>query len=182
MIKRFLAAAIFFITSISFFVSTANANLSSKWILKGTHPKSYEIGNAVTNNLSSVIYLSAKADSEQGFGTIMQTISAEPYRGKRLKMSGRLATEDVTNWAVLWMRIDGKDKSMLGFDNMHNRPISGTTGWKNYEIVLDIPHNSKEIAFGVLLVNRGKVLLDGLKFEEVDKTTPLTDVIHLLPN
>ena len=35
--------------------------------------------------------------------------------------------------AQLWMRLDGEQKT-LGFDNMDDRAVTGTTGWQKYEI------------------------------------------------
>jgi len=54
--------------------------------------------------------------------------------------------------AGFWLRIDGKEnpKQQLGFDNMNNRPVKGTTDWKLYQIVLDVPENSGLINFGAL--------------------------------
>jgi hypothetical protein len=57
---------------------------------------------------------------------------------------------------------------------MQNRPIKGTTGWKRYEIVLDVPQSSQSIAFGVLLSGAGTVWVDDLNFEIVAKDVPET--------
>jgi len=43
-------------------------------------------------------------------------------------------------------------------------------------LVLDIPTNAKNMAYGVLLNGNGKVWFDNLSFEIVDKNTPLTDL------
>ncbi len=44
---------------------------------------------------------------------------------------------------------------MVAFDNMHDRPIKGTTGWQQYEVVLDIPRDSTGISFWILLDGTG---------------------------
>ncbi len=79
----------------------------------------------------------------------MQSISAENYLDKRLRLSGFIKSKDVNGWSGMWMRIDGDNGKQLGFDNMQTRPIKGTTDWKQYEIVLDVPANSKTINYGV---------------------------------
>ena len=72
------------------------------------------------------------------------------------------------------MRIDGDKGEQLGFDNMQTRPIKGTTDWKQYEIILDVPANGKVINYGVLLGSNGEVWFDNLKLEVVDKNIPVT--------
>ena len=74
------------------------------------------------------------------------------------------------------MRIDGYNNQQLGFDNMQGRAIKGTTEWKKYEIVLDIPSNSKSINYGLLLGGEGKVWFDNFRLEEVDKNVPVTNL------
>ena len=41
-----------------------------------------------------------------GFGTLMQMISADEYRGGRWKLTARMRTEDAHK-AQMWMRVDG---------------------------------------------------------------------------
>ena len=60
---------------------------------------------------------------------------------------------------------------------LQNRPIKGTTDWKKYEIVLDIPSDSKSINYGVLLSGDGKVWFDDFRLEEVDDNVPVTNIM-----
>ncbi|NCQ12308.1 MAG: hypothetical protein GW809_09255 [Bacteroidetes bacterium] len=114
----------------------------------------------------------------------MQTISADNYLGKRLKLSGYIKTEDVEKSSGMWMRIDGFNQEQLGFDNMKGREIKGNSDWNKYEIVLDIPSNSMSINYGVLLAGNGKVWFDNFQIEEVDKSVETTNIIkeNKLPN
>jgi len=50
-------------------------------------------------------------------------------------LSGYIKSEDVNGWSGMWMRIDGESNQQLGFDNMRDRAIKGTTDWKIYVIV-----------------------------------------------
>jgi hypothetical protein len=109
-----------------------------------------------------------------GFGTFTQGIRADNYRGKRLRLSAYVKSSKVMGKAGLWMRIDGKAKSPLGFDNMMNRPIKGTTDWKKYEVVLDIPEDSKDIFFGFLMAGRGRAWVDDITLEPVGKDVKVT--------
>ena len=109
-----------------------------------------------------------------GFGTFTQAFRADQYRGKRLRMTGYVKTEGVEGWAGLWMRVDGKDKTGLAFDNMQTRPVKGTTAWKQYELVLDIPEEAEEIYFGFLVAGKGQGWVDDLAFEVVGKDVATT--------
>src|SRR5262249_54842834 len=100
-------------------------------------------------------FIKAKGDDSKGFATLMQSFRANDYRGKRLRLSGHVKARQIDKWAGLWMRIDGETK-ILGFDNMQDRPIKGTSDWRKQEIVLDVPEDSINIRFGILLIGKGQ--------------------------
>jgi hypothetical protein len=90
-------------------------------------------------------------------------------------MSAMVKSKSVNSWAGLWFRIDEKGTTeSLGFDNMEKRPIKGTTEWKEYQIVLDVPSNAYRLAYGILMDGEGEVWISDLKFEIVDNTVPVT--------
>ena len=149
------------------------------WILAGSHPQDYEQGvdSEVMFNGKKSAYLRSKGLEPEGFGTLMQTFQASAYLGKRLRYSASIKSEDVENWAGLWMRVDGVEKGKsLTLDNMQNRPIKGTTEWQRYEIVLSVPpQGSTKIAFGILLEGNGQVWLSDIQFTEVTADVHITD-------
>jgi hypothetical protein len=111
----------------------------------------------------------------------MQNSAATKYLGKRVRMTGLIKCKDVAYWCGLWLRIDGKNKGQsLSFDNMHDgksdRSINGTSDWKSYDIVLDVPEKATNMAYGALLVGTGQMWFDNLKFEEVGNEVPVTGI------
>ena len=174
--------------------------LPEGWLKAGDKPDSYEMGIAkdegmdkntqtpikigqydlmvesgVGKNCATIKSISKKID---GFGTLMQSCLPDKYLGKRVRMSGYLKSKDVAEWAGFWMRVDQPNSTplnSLSFDNMEDRAIKGTTDWKKYEIVLDVPLRASNIAYGVLLSGTGQVWFDNLNFEVVDKSVPTTD-------
>jgi hypothetical protein len=159
----------------------AIAAAPSGWFLAGSKPANYDSGidqYAAYSGLPSA-YLKAKAD-EDGFGTLMQSVAAGRYLGKRIRLSGYVRSENVGRWAGLWVRVDGPATSPgappapLAFDNMQNRAIKGTTAWQRYQVVLDVPDSATGISFGVLLDGPGEIWLNGSEFEVVTAAVPTT--------
>src|SRR2546429_3129524 len=106
----------------------------------------------------------------------MQMFQANDYLNKRMRFSGYVNSEGSESWAGLWMRIDGPQSRTLGFDNMQNRPIKGTTDWQKYDVILDVPDESINIAFGILLEGKGQAWLNDVRFEEVGVDVPTTNL------
>jgi hypothetical protein len=146
------------------------------WFAAGSRPKDYKMAvdrSAAHGGQASAVLKSVVAKPE-GFGTLMQTCKADTYRGKRVRMSGYARSQGVGDWAGLWLRVDGPRGEPLAFDNMQERAIKGSTEWKKYEIVLDVPDTAQEIAFGLLLTGAGQVWMDDLEFAVVGKDVPTT--------
>jgi hypothetical protein len=105
-------------------------------------------------------------DDESGdFGAFAQTIDADMYRGKRVQMVAYVESEEVEQWAGLWVRVDGPNGEAQSFDNMHDRAIKGSSDWTRYEIVLPVDMDSRHIFFGILLVGKGKLRLRGVQID-----------------
>jgi len=177
--RSIVAVSVIIIIFATFIIANIGDQVPKGWFAAGSNPSEYEMGidNSNFENGQSCAYIKSKAPKENEFGTLMQTISAENYSGKRLKLSGYVKSEIVDGWSGVWMRIDGENNQQLGFDNMRDRAIKGTTDWKEYEIILDIPTNSKTINYGVLLGGNGKVWFDNFKLVEVDKSVQVTNLI-----
>jgi len=153
--------------------------LPDGWIRAGSAPADFDMGvdQSVAHSGKASGYLKSKVAKPTGFGTLMQMCKAEQFHGKRVRLSAWVKTDNVTGWAGLWMRVDGPEAKMLAFDNMQSRPIKGTWGWTQYNIVLDVAPDAKDIAFGILLEGTGGVWLDDLSFETVDRSVPTTGSI-----
>ncbi|MEK5233821.1 AraC family transcriptional regulator [Lysinibacillus sp. FSL K6-0232] len=160
-------------------INLKNEQLLKGWNLSGSHPFNYKMGidrENVHKGRASGFLKAVTVQSQGEFATMMQQFKAEKYLGKRIKLSGFIKTKDVDGSCGFWMRVDDSLGDVLQFDNMSDRPIVGNNEWNHYHIVLDVPENSAVIAFGVLLSGNGQVWIDELKFEEVDKQTPTTNI------
>ena len=144
------------------------------WFLAGDNPTNYRIGvdhGDMHRGLPSA-YLASLAKGN-GFGTLMQSISAANYAGKRVRLRGWVKSQDIGDWAGLWMRVD-KGREMVAFDNMQDRGIKGAKPWSTYDVVLDVPADATSISFGILLSGPGEVWMNDLSLEVVDIGTPTT--------
>ncbi len=145
------------------------------WFLAGSKPANYDTGvdKEVVNDGRPSAFLRSSASSPEGFGTLMQTINAAGYAGKRVRLRAWVKSQDIADWAGVWMRVD-KERTAVAFDNMQNRPIKGTQPWSMYDVVLDVPQDSTGISFGVLLSGTGEVWINGVTFEIVGDNVPVT--------
>jgi len=151
--------------------------LPKGWFKAGSHPQNYEmiVDAAVRHGGKAAAHIKFIGDKAEGFGTLMQIFKADDYRGKRVRMFAWMKTENAES-ANLWMRLDGERRT-LGFDNMGNRAVKGTTEWQRYEITLDVPENAANIAFGSFVAGKGQAWVDDFQFEVVGKDVPSTNML-----
>jgi hypothetical protein len=157
------------------------------WFMAGSKPAAYDTGidQQEAYNGHPSAYLKSNQAAIDGFGTLMQQFKADQYQGKRVRFSAFVKSEAIQDWAGLWMRVDkgsGQSTKTLAFDNMQDRSIKGTTGWQNYEVVLDVPEDATGIFFGILLSKTGSVWLNTANFEVVPTSIPTTGKSPALPD
>lgn len=160
------------------FTHQAWAEAPEGWMVAGTAPKDYEFGidHTIVADGSGSAYIKAKPGAaEDRFGTYTQMVAADVYRGHRVRLSAAIRTDQAKS-AQLWLRVDGlPGKPPLAFDNMDSRPIRGTTDWKRYDIVLDVPQESSALYFGFFLSGgKGQAWGDSFRLEPVGLEVPIT--------
>ena len=114
-----------------------------------------------------------------GFGNLMQSIDATPWRGKHVRFRASVAVPEGSGQgrAQLWLRVDrpavGGTPRPGFFDNMGDRPIT-SAAWASYEIVGDVAEDAQAIVLGVLTLGRCVVLLDEASLEVVGSDVAAT--------
>jgi len=142
------------------------------WFMAGNKPENYHSGV----DADGTAFLASKSDAAtEGFGTMMQSIKADNYAGKRVRLRASVRSENVQGWAGLWMRVD-KGTAAFSIDNMASRPIKGTTAWNTYDVVLDVPADATGIAFGTLMESSGEVWLNHVSLEVVGTDVKPTNI------
>jgi hypothetical protein len=95
----------------------------------------------------------------------IQAVDVKPYAGLDFKMSAavRVVSEETTASAVLWIRVDKKDKSVDLFDNMHNRKIQ-SADWQVYTIEGKLNADADTLRFGGIAAGNGDFYFDDFQF------------------
>jgi hypothetical protein len=153
------------------------------WDVSGDSPNKYEMGldPTVTYENHPCVTIKAGPDPSE-FAALCQTFKAGVYHGKRLRFSAAVRSADVENRAALFMRVGGAGDKMLAFDNMRDRPITGSNEWTHHAIVLDVVEDAENIVFGILLSLNGQVWMADIHLDVVGLDVPSTDLLdELIP-
>ena len=111
---------------------------------------------------SCVVFWNFQA-KENEFGSLMQRCPAHYLAGRVIRLTADIKTERVAQWAGMWLRADGDLIPDLVFDNMSNRPIKGTTLWKNYLFEVHLPKETAWLNYGIILVGEGMMWADNFE-------------------
>lgn len=153
---------------------------SGGWFSAGSNPAGYEIGldTKVKFRGKASGFIRARTEGVLGFGSLMQIFKATLYRGKRVRLTAIIRTEQAA-YAALWMRVDLPGRKEGAFDDMGDRPIRGSTPWMRYAVVLDVPEDATELAFGLLLAGGGTAWIDDVRLQTVDSSVAVTALPRL---
>lgn len=148
------------------------------WHVAGSRRADYLAGllpGAVSYQGSRVVQLRLRTGVAKaaGFGTLMQSISAGRYTGRRVRFAAAIRTHEVSDWAGLWLRIDTPSGTHQ-LDNMQDRALRQSTEWQQAAVVLDVPEQATSLHFGILLAGAGAADLAQPRFETVGAEVPVT--------
>src|SRR5690242_3339197 len=84
----------------------AHAGIPAGWIVAGNAPTDYEFGADTSGGREGrrSAFIRLKATHSSGFGTLMQTISAQNYVGTRVRLSAFMRSDEVRR-GQMWMRV-----------------------------------------------------------------------------
>jgi hypothetical protein len=147
------------------------------WFLGGDDSE-YRAGQDVSRRPGGYGYFSATLQSiavqPMNFGLLKQTIRADDFRGKRVRLTGYIRTAERNDGtAHLWMRVNTDDGNARA-DYMLTRPVLPGTDWTSYSVVLDVPANAVGVTFGLGLVGAGQAWLDDVTLEVVGRDVAVT--------
>lgn len=111
------------------------------------------------------------------FASLMQFVDAQSYLGFHVRLTAEVMTIN-SGPASLWVRVDGKPRTTLAFDNMVDVPpyraLDGTNDWTQLELVLDVPDGADIVNFGLMLSGKGAAKFRNVAFSRVEKSIPVS--------
>jgi Glyoxalase superfamily protein len=154
--------------------------LPEAWIIDGERQELYRAGIVKKDGAPAALvsYRRTADDPEfkEGLGgyiSILQIVSAEAHRGKRLELAADLACQDVFGAGTLWIRIEDAARKVLAFDNNEQRRggvVRDTKGWERRNIVVDVPEDADTLFFGFYLRGSGSLWVRNYSFAAVTDT------------
>jgi hypothetical protein len=110
----------------------------------------------------------AAANAPRPVGVLMQSFSAEAYRGKTVRLHAWLRLEDADpeDHGQMWLTVARANRKVGFSDNMDDRPVRSKE-WTPCEITGEIDQDAKFIEFGFMSIGRGRVWVDDVSFEIV---------------
>jgi len=108
-------------------------------------------------------------------GSLSQQLDAKPYRGKKIKLQAATRGEVMGPESHAWLRLVITrrtalivDTSKKDFDTLEQYPVI-TPEWDRREIIADVPSDAASILYGIYLLGDGKVWLDSVSLEIMEK-------------
>ena len=98
---------------------------------------------------------------------LQQTVRADAYRGRRVRLTGFVKTKGLDGWAGLWMHVYSSDR-LITNDAHGLRHDSRDSDWTPFAVVLDIPQDAETISFGSELSGAGKCWVSDIAFDTVN--------------
>ena len=72
-------------------------------------------------------------------------------------------------WAYGWFQ------RVQVHSDMAEHPITGTTDWKQYSLVVDVPADAQSLMFQATMLGTGEMWTDDFQIQIVDNNVPVTD-------
>ena len=160
-------------------LSTERIIVPEGWYLVGKNTPSFEGGlHGSDRHQGQPVFWLRNATGEDGFATLIQSVVAESYIGKRVRFSGHLRAENVGGSATIFLRADDSRGRFVAFNNLEtlktNGALKGSMAWCRRDVVLDIPAEALSLNFGFYLAGTGEAHFSNFDLQIVGRDVPLT--------
>ncbi len=107
----------------------------------------------------------------EAYGSIIQKVTDSAVRGRTVRFSGWLRTQDVTGngfggGAVLLVQAM-RSGSPIAHDHMRAGAVKGTTDWQRHAVTLAVPADADNVEIGAMLFGGGTLWFDDARLEIV---------------
>ena len=116
--------------------------------------------------------LKSATNNPRCFGYFIYDVPADNYINKRVRTVGYIRAHRVSSNGALWVRLDSPGSERLWHQPLPE--IKGSTGWRKYSVVLDVPKGAQQIVLGDYLSGTGQLDLADVQLTTVGKDVPLS--------
>jgi hypothetical protein len=145
------------------------------WMLRGSGAHNYDVKSdkgEVFSGQSSVLFASHNKDIPYTeFGSLMQSVIADPWLGKRVVFTVNWKRTGFRQHIELWVRALDASRVVIAYNESGAQ--YGREDWVRNSVALDIPWSATEIAYGVNLHGPGEIHVDNARFDIVDKAVDI---------
>jgi hypothetical protein len=151
---------------------------ASRWLPDSPNPDAFRVGMIKMPDAAegeAAVIIGKPGALRDAMGGVAQSVAAEEWRGKRVRLTARLKTLDATEVQIEMHVISGPSPEQESVRTMVSQPVFGTHDWQMQQIVMDVPADARDIVFGFYLRGpQGAVLGDSFKLEAVGRNVALT--------
>ena len=147
------------------------------WHANSSDPAAYLVGLTKIAGMAereAVVIVARPGVLHEGKGGAMQSLPADEWRGKRVRLTARLKSEAATQVQIVMDIVSGAAPERQTVQTMVTKPLFGTRDWHAQEIVMEVPADARDIVYGFYLRGRGMVFGDSFKLEAVGRNVALT--------
>ena len=140
------------------------------WIFSQSAAGNYEEGE---ENAGAVRCVRSFLPRPDGYAALTRTYPAGDLRGRRIRLAGRLKTEDAERVEIVVSAVSG-DAADIARLALGDGRMAGTLDWRGYEMVIDIPQEAQRLVVGIQTTGKGTVWARDFSLEVVDGTVSIT--------
>src|SRR5260370_31322716 len=106
--------------------------------------------------------------------SLIQSVDAEQYVGKRIRFSTYAKTKGVEGWTGTWVRVDSPHSAFRRYEDTHHVNLNGDRDWTALTLVLDIPDDARTVEFGLSQEGTGTTWFGPVSVETVSPSIRTT--------
>lgn len=135
--------------------STENPRFPKDWRLDGTATE-ITLDSSKTKSAPASLRVDYKAGPP--YAGVIQTVSAEGLRGKRLALRTHIARRGGKAKTGVWVGIFDKEKRRLVYRNSYETAQAPDEGWVSHVVEVDVPENAERILVGAAIYDADGVM------------------------
>jgi hypothetical protein len=107
-------------------------------------------------------------------GSLVFSIDAEKYRGKRIRFATNAKTKGVEGGTGSWLRIDSPSTPFRAYVDTHDVQLKDDKDWTPLTIVIDVPEDGQTVYLGLSQEGAGTSWFGPVSVETVDPNVPVS--------